>query len=306
MEGGFGCKFGSPFGSFMWGRVSSSESYRYGFGGHEKVDEVSGTGNTVDMGDRWLDVRLGRTPKMDAYAIMYPSISPYAYVANNPLIFIDPDGQKIRGVKSNSEGGYDYSKAAIKNGTKRYIEARCLTTSGTEAIQKLMSDKRTFDIMVTDVMLVEKIGGSYNTIAGLTKRGEWMTITTSVTSTQQIVEGGDPNDEIEAYCIDDFGRPYPVILRRQDFVHVLDNGDNFKKSSEGANYDNAYQDSGMPAFYEQYGMPTIETDNNQKIHGTGAHEETHLLEKPNMEVYDRERAAYDNEAKERREYIEQN
>src|SRR5690606_21118470 len=39
--------------------------YRYGFGGHEKLDEVSGSGNVVDMGDRWLDVRLGRTHKLD-------------------------------------------------------------------------------------------------------------------------------------------------------------------------------------------------------------------------------------------------
>jgi len=38
-----------PFGSQMPGRASydPSSSYRYGFGGHEKIDENSGNGNTV-------------------------------------------------------------------------------------------------------------------------------------------------------------------------------------------------------------------------------------------------------------------
>ena len=92
-----------PFGSQIPGRQKAAESYRYGFGGHEKVDEVSGTGNTVDMGDRWLDVRLGRTSKLDAKATKYPSLSSYSYAANNPLIVIDPDGKEIRIVTTDPE-----------------------------------------------------------------------------------------------------------------------------------------------------------------------------------------------------------
>lgn len=47
------------------------------------------------MGDRWLDVRLGRTFKPDVKAAKYPHISPYVYAANNPIYFIDPDGKDI-------------------------------------------------------------------------------------------------------------------------------------------------------------------------------------------------------------------
>lgn len=47
------------------------------------------------MGDRWLDVRLGRTPKTDAHAANYPSISPYAYAANNPILYVDLDGKDV-------------------------------------------------------------------------------------------------------------------------------------------------------------------------------------------------------------------
>jgi RHS repeat-associated protein len=92
-----------PFGMEMLGRNYGNGEYRFGFGGHEKVDEVSGSGNIVDMSDRWLDVRLGRTPKMDAKAKKYPDVSPYSYAANNPIFFNDPDGKEVRAYSAASQ-----------------------------------------------------------------------------------------------------------------------------------------------------------------------------------------------------------
>jgi RHS repeat-associated protein len=92
-----------PFGMEMLGRNYGNGEYRYGFGGHEKVDEVSGSRNIVDMSDRWLDVRLGRTPKMDAKAKKYPDVSPYSYAANNPIFFNDPDGKEVRAYSAASQ-----------------------------------------------------------------------------------------------------------------------------------------------------------------------------------------------------------
>jgi hypothetical protein len=69
--------------------------YRFGYGNHEKIDEIAGAGNTIDMGDRWLDTRIGRTPKTDAEARKYPFISPYAYALNTPIQAIDPDGKVV-------------------------------------------------------------------------------------------------------------------------------------------------------------------------------------------------------------------
>jgi len=73
----------------------SSSNFPYGFWSHEKIDEFNGDGNTIDMGDRWLDTRLGRTPKMDAHSKKYPDVSPYSIAANNPIMFLDKDGNDV-------------------------------------------------------------------------------------------------------------------------------------------------------------------------------------------------------------------
>ncbi len=49
-------------------RSFSSSSYRYGFNGKEKDDEVKGEGNSLDFGARMYDSRLGRFLSIDKYA----------------------------------------------------------------------------------------------------------------------------------------------------------------------------------------------------------------------------------------------
>jgi RHS repeat-associated protein len=98
-----------PFGMMQEGRqFVGGMGYRYGFGSQEKIDEVSGSGNTVDMGDRWLDVRLGRTPKMDSKAHLYSGISPYAYALNTPILAYDPDGSIV--VFANNKTKRDFNR----------------------------------------------------------------------------------------------------------------------------------------------------------------------------------------------------
>ncbi len=110
----------SPFGVKLYSRGSFFEIYRWGYGGHEKIDEVSGSGNTIDMGDRWLDVRLGRTPKPDAKGFLYPSVSPYAYALNNPIIYIDPDGRVVVFANKKSEKLFNriYNSASAETKAK--------------------------------------------------------------------------------------------------------------------------------------------------------------------------------------------
>jgi RHS repeat-associated protein len=103
VSAGAALKFYS-FGMLMPGRIYNSNSYRYGFSGHEKVDEISGDGNQIDMGARFLDVRLGRTSSIDPKAQFYPSTSPYAYALNTPIQAIDPDGKVVIFINGNHYG----------------------------------------------------------------------------------------------------------------------------------------------------------------------------------------------------------
>ena len=74
-------------------RHGSSESYRYGFQGQEKDDELKGEGNSYDFGARMLDPRIGRWGSIDPRWRELESLSPYNFSANNPIKFIDSEGE---------------------------------------------------------------------------------------------------------------------------------------------------------------------------------------------------------------------
>ena len=46
-------------------KYSPTNSYRYGFNGQEKLDEIKGYGNSLDFGARIYDPRLGRFLSVD-------------------------------------------------------------------------------------------------------------------------------------------------------------------------------------------------------------------------------------------------
>jgi RHS repeat-associated protein len=70
-----------------------NDGYRFGYGGHEKDNEVSGEGNTIDFGARIYDSRIGRFKYRDPLAAKFPSESNYIYAGNSPIQLIDVNGQ---------------------------------------------------------------------------------------------------------------------------------------------------------------------------------------------------------------------
>lgn len=79
--------------------------YRYGFGGHEKDDEVSGNGNHLAFGDYGYNPRIGRRFNIDPMIGSFPWMSPYATFNNNPIYFADPTGLSPEGAQLNGGGG---------------------------------------------------------------------------------------------------------------------------------------------------------------------------------------------------------
>ncbi|WP_428741573.1 DUF6443 domain-containing protein [Tenacibaculum sp.] len=84
-----------PFGMLMPNRHGQADSYRYGFQGQEKDDEVKGEGNSINYKFRMHDPRLGRFFAVDPLFKEYPFNSPYAFSENFVIA-----GTEIEGLES--------------------------------------------------------------------------------------------------------------------------------------------------------------------------------------------------------------
>jgi len=73
-------------------RHGAADTYRYGFNGMEKDDELKGEGNSLNTEFRQYDPRLGKWLSLDPLMAKYPFQSPYAGFNNNPIYFADPSG----------------------------------------------------------------------------------------------------------------------------------------------------------------------------------------------------------------------
>ena len=107
-----------PFGSAISSRAFACGEYRFGMNGQEKDDEVEGGGNSLDFGARIYDPRLVRMLSLDPAFKDYPQYSDYSVFANNPIIFIDPDGRRFiffAGGGDGRKGDVDYAKEFKKD-----------------------------------------------------------------------------------------------------------------------------------------------------------------------------------------------
>ena len=82
-----------PFGMLHegnWNGTTNTTALEYGFGGKE-LNEDLGL-NWMDFGGRWYMADLCRWGQVDPLAEQGYSRTPYHYVRNNPLAFVDPTG----------------------------------------------------------------------------------------------------------------------------------------------------------------------------------------------------------------------
>ena len=80
--------FGAPYADATAVKCDSLQPYKYN---GKELDLMHGL-NTYDYGARQHNPVTGRWDRMDPLSEKYYSTSPYAYCANNPVRFVDPNG----------------------------------------------------------------------------------------------------------------------------------------------------------------------------------------------------------------------
>ncbi|MBN8641151.1 MAG: hypothetical protein J0L86_04995 [Flavobacteriales bacterium] len=98
-----------PFGSLVPNRHATDGSYRYGFQGQEKDDEIKGEGNSLNYTFRMHDPRVGRFFAVDPLESKYPWYTPYQFSGNRPIDSIELEGlEEFKINKINGESGSIY------------------------------------------------------------------------------------------------------------------------------------------------------------------------------------------------------
>ena len=272
-----------PYGERYVDQRAAGYNERFTFTGKER-DEETGYGY---FGARYMDHELMTMwLSVDPMADKYPSMSPYAYCAWNPVKLVDPDGKKIRGVKYNYKTQqFSYSKGAIRRGTKRYIEARITTENGRKGIMDLVNFKRKFTIKVTDnPLFIDNGNKTYSQLHGKTIEDDYSLNTIIIVSTASKIQNSTVG-------------------------YVVSNSKDKGEKNIDYNLISTDLNSGMEAVLKETGLRDFEAihpykSEEQLIHGIGAHEEEHAL-RPLDDERQEEVNAQKAEMRERIEYIKE-
>jgi RHS repeat-associated protein len=103
-----------PFGSLQPGSYVSGVPNKYLFNGKELQDELGM--NLYDFGARMLDPLLGRFFVQDRFAEKYTTLSPYQYANNNPLSYIDVNGDSLWIIQGGNAPMILYYNGKLLNG----------------------------------------------------------------------------------------------------------------------------------------------------------------------------------------------
>jgi RHS repeat-associated protein len=144
-----------PFGMTLKGLdyvVNPQQKNQFLFNGKE-LDESLDL-QLYDYHARQVDPQTGRFNQIDPHAHKYANLSGYAYVANNPMKFIDPNGKDIvdpKGKKTTYEVNKDGSLKWSANATKDVIRvgnAMAKTEVGLQTLKDMNDAKHSISITV--------------------------------------------------------------------------------------------------------------------------------------------------------------
>jgi RHS repeat-associated protein len=147
----------------------------YQYNGKEKNDD-HGIG-MYDYGARWYDAGVGSFNTKDPMASKYSMLSPYAFVANNPIRFLDPDGNDIVDPKGKhvqitykKDGTLGFSKNATSD-IQKVANALNSTETGRGQLKKLDKSSVYVKINISSETNVTKDGNKTAYTYGETEQG---------------------------------------------------------------------------------------------------------------------------------------
>jgi RHS repeat-associated protein len=117
-----------PFGlSFNSYQRENSTANQYKYNGKEQQTELNL--GWLDFGMRMYQPELGRFFTQDRFAEKYLDFTPYHYGANNPVLFVDINGDSLA-VKEIDAGSIDKFKQNVQNGSGGYWTAEVDASTG--------------------------------------------------------------------------------------------------------------------------------------------------------------------------------
>jgi|GEM_PF-2061216 len=145
-----------PFGLAMPGRSvnTANPDDNYKFTGYEEEDE--GGLNLYHAGNRLFDPVLGRFMQIDRYYSKYPSMSTYQYAANNPIYFIDVNGDSIW--VNQGKNSYLYVDGTLynKDGTEYTGKIRGFLKQTVDALNKIREGGEAGEELISSLQNAEE------------------------------------------------------------------------------------------------------------------------------------------------------